>query len=545
MKKKNDLKIKGRLETPFKLCLYTFIISLSLIYIIFRIFFTLPLRFGVPTAILGIFILVLEIIEFLDYFNFYLNVLCYNKHSPKIPKVKKSLLPEVDVFIATINESVDLVEGTIKACLKMKYPNKKKIHIYICDDGHRKEMEDLAKKYNIGYITRNDNKDAKAGNYNNALKHSYSPYIATLDADMQPTPEFLMTTMPFFVKEKRVGFVQLPQSFSNPDIYQLRFGLTDEIPFEQDYFYTRIQIAKNNTNSAIYCGTNAVLSRESLESVNGFSINNVTEDIATGMAIESKGYRGIALTNIEAYGDAVNDLESYAKQQSRWARGGIQILKKQKILTNDGLSLRQKAEYLSAIFHWYYGVRRVIYFIMPLLFSFFGILVIDCNLIVFCAFFFPPFLLKRFGLDLLEYKKKSATWCLICEVVMAPFMALTVLKETFGAPNSRWDVSPKNKINTTMTKTNRFFLICHSFFLLLSILGLGVTFYRIYTLELYAYILPLIWISGNIFYLTVAVIFDLRLKPVYYENFVPNEATKYSLKSIPMIFTSIFRKKMN
>ena len=79
-------------------------------------------------------------------------------------------------------------------------------------------------------------KDAKAGNYNNALLKTTSPYIATFDSDMAPTKDFLLTTLPFFYKEKNVGFVQLPQSFINPDIFQYRLKMQNKIPLNKTIF---------------------------------------------------------------------------------------------------------------------------------------------------------------------------------------------------------------------------------------------------------------------------------------------------------------------
>ena len=125
------------------------------------------------------------------------------------------------------------------------------------------------------------------------------------------------------------------------------YKLTNKIPFEQDYFYHSIQIAKNATNSAICCGTNVLFSRKALDDCNGFATNTISEDIATGMLIEANGYKCIALNNVEAYGLAPNDLTAFLKQRSRWARGCIQILKNYKIIGNKGLSFRQKLEYLS------------------------------------------------------------------------------------------------------------------------------------------------------------------------------------------------------
>ena len=123
---------------------------------------------------------------------------------------------------------------------------------------------------------------AKAGNLNNALAHSTSPYIVTFDADMIPKSDFLMKLIPYFVdarirnrgrKEEeqiRLGFVQSPQAFYNPDLFQFNLFSEKRIPNEQDYFYKDIQVARTRTNSVIYGGSNTVIAREALEAVGGF-----------------------------------------------------------------------------------------------------------------------------------------------------------------------------------------------------------------------------------------------------------------------------------
>jgi len=51
------------------------------------------------------------------------------------------------------------------------------MHVYILDDGRRKEFEQFA--FEAGWATRfrNDNKHAKAGNINTALKSMTSPFV--------------------------------------------------------------------------------------------------------------------------------------------------------------------------------------------------------------------------------------------------------------------------------------------------------------------------------------------------------------------------------
>lgn len=522
----------------FKFIFYTLTILLTFTYIIYRIFFTIPTTLGIIALISSILVLFIEIWESLDFFAYYLNILCVKKTSPKIPDLSNiTQYPDIDVLIATINEHESLLKNTITACKNMSYPDKSKIHIYICDDGNRANIKKLAENLGVNYLSRITNKNAKAGNYNHALNHITSPFVATFDADMAPTPNFLLTTLPFFFTgTDEIGFVQLPQSFNNPDIFQLRFKLENKIPFEQDYFYHSIQIAKNATNSAIYCGTNALFSRKALNSCNGFAIGTISEDIATGMIIESKGYKCLALNNVEAYGTAVNDLSGFVKQRSRWARGCVQILKKYNILKNKGLSFKQKIEYLSCISYWFFGVRRMVYLLTPLLFSIFGIIIVDCNLTTFISIWLPTYILKRFTLDIFEGNKRSSTWNKIYETILTPVLCKEVLKEFFGFGNTKFEVTPKSSQNLKMSKTNKQLLISHLVLLILNILGLIMCLFRIKTSGITVYILSLLWIISNIFYLTISVIFDSRVKCTASANFIPNKISVYKKLSVLGIF---------
>ena len=522
----------------FKFIFYTLTILLTFTYIIYRIFFTIPTTLGIIALISSILVLFIEIWESLDFFAYYLNILCVKKTSPKIPDLSNiTQYPDIDVLIATINEHESLLKNTITACKNMSYPDKSKIHIYICDDGNRANIKKLAENLGVNYLSRITNKNAKAGNYNHALNHITSPFVATFDADMAPTPNFLLTTLPFFFTgTDEIGFVQLPQSFNNPDIFQLRFKLENKIPFEQDYFYHSIQIAKNATNSAIYCGTNALFSRKALNSCNGFAIGTISEDIATGMMIESKGYKCLALNNVEAYGTAVNDLSGFVKQRSRWARGCVQILKKYNILKNKGLSFKQKIEYLSCISYWFFGVRRMVYLLTPLLFSIFGVIIVDCNLTTFISIWLPTYILKRFTLDIFEGNKRSSTWNKIYETILTPVLCKEVLKEFFGFGNTKFEVTPKSSQNLKMSKTNKQLLISHLVLLILNILGLIMCLFRIKTSGITVYILSLLWIISNIFYLTISVIFDSRVKCTASANFIPNKISVYKKLSVLGIF---------
>ena len=177
-----------------KKILITLTIITNVIYILWRIFYTVPKEEGKFALICAIILLFVEIMGMMEMFVHYYGM--SNIEYPEKPIISEELYPHVDVFIATYNESVDLVRKTVNGCIHMQYPDKKKVHIYICDDGNREEMRILAEKMGVNYITRTEREGAKAGNLNNAMQHTNSPLIATFDADMIPMHDFLIATVP-------------------------------------------------------------------------------------------------------------------------------------------------------------------------------------------------------------------------------------------------------------------------------------------------------------------------------------------------------------
>src|ERR1044071_3073898 len=71
-----------------------------------------------------------------------------------------SFYPSVDIFVASYNEAADIVTRTLVGCQAIDYPNKQ---VYLLDDGRRPEMAALCDSLGVHYITRDDNKGAKAG----------------------------------------------------------------------------------------------------------------------------------------------------------------------------------------------------------------------------------------------------------------------------------------------------------------------------------------------------------------------------------------------
>ena len=163
-------------DKKIKLMFYTITLCLTIVYLIYRTFYSLPVDSSC-SFIFAFIVLSIELIDAFFFFIYYINVLIYKKESPLVPKIRQKEYPDVDIFIATINEDLSLIEENILACKKIKYYDKKKVHIYVCDDGHRNAVKTLCTDLNVDYITRDNNINFKAGNYNNALSKTKSPYI--------------------------------------------------------------------------------------------------------------------------------------------------------------------------------------------------------------------------------------------------------------------------------------------------------------------------------------------------------------------------------
>ena len=526
-------------EKKIKLLIYILSFVTTFVYIIYRIFFTIP-KDSVITIVIAIMVLLLEIFDAFFYGIYVFNILIYKKTPPAIPNPKNKIYPDVDVFIATYNEDVSLLEKTILACKNMEYPNLAKVHIYLCDDGSRDEMKYLTEKLKIRYITRTTNKDAKAGNYNNALNHTKSPFIATFDADMKPNPDFLMKTIPYFMEDKKVGFVQLPQCFKDYDIFQTRLKVFRKIPYEQYYFYHHIQMAKNKTNSVVNCGTNVVLSRSALKEAGGFATKTITEDIATGMMIESCGYKGVALADDLVYGETVHDIDSLLKQRSRWCRGCIQTFKSY-IFGNHKLNLKQRLDYISAIYYWSFGVRTIFYLLVPLLFSIFDKRIIQGQVYLFLILFFIQYILKRYIIDLLEHKRVSSAWNRIYETILSPIISFESLREIFGFGNKKFDVTNKGVIKKRISGRIIYLYISHLILFLLTISGIIISVYKGFLIGFKDYIIPLFWLGSNLIYLGIALIFDCSNHSILLDPDKINDGDKYHKLSLTSIFTRFFR----
>ncbi len=514
MTKSKSTKVKSK--ALGKRTWYILNIVFTIIYLIWRGFFTLPFGYGMISLVLG---LSLFIVEFLGMFEAAIHYFNMNDvEDIPCPDVPEERLPDVDIFVATYNESEELLYKTLNACKYITYPDKSKVHIYLCDDGHRENMKELAQKLGVGYFDREDNKHAKAGNLNNALSKTTSPLIVTLDADMIPNRDFLMKTVPYFVQRdmeneeleekdrKYMGFVQSPQAFYNPDLFQSNLYSEGRIPNEQDFFYRDVQVARNKSNSVIYGGSNTVLSRKAIEDIGGFYTDSITEDYSTGILLQKKKYICIAIKEVLASGLSATDLKSLISQRVRWARGVIQSNRKLHLWTSRKLTFAQKMNYWASKWYWYSSVKRLIYFLSPLVYALFGYMVVECTLPEVLLFWLPMYISSNISLRMLSNNIRTSKWTGIYETALFPFMIIPVVLETFGITMKKFVTTRKDK-ELGKNNSNLLYLIPFGVLIALSVIAIIRCLYVAIANNTMGGIVILFWLIFNLYTLVMAAFF--------------------------------------
>ncbi len=498
---------------------YPIVMYFVALYLSWRFLFTLPFNAHSTLAmVLAIVMLVTECMAILEFLH-HTAVISQNFNFP-LPRISlQEEWPHVDVFIATYNEDADLLFKTINGCLHMIYPDPKKVHIYLCDDGRRDEIRQLAQRMHVGYLIRDNNQGAKAGNLNNALKHTTSPLVVTFDADMIPRSNFLMETIPYFIDARRrnrqllaqgkspipLGFLQTPQAFYNQDLFQYHLYSETQMANEQDYFYREIQPSRTLSNSVIYGGSNTILSREALNSVGGFFTKAITEDFATGILIEGNGYVSIGTGRPLAFGLSAEDFPSLLQQRKRWGRGVINVLYQINLFFTRKYSTAQKISYWSSIQYWLSPFMRAVFSFTPVISALMGIAIVNCSIEQSLIFWAPYALAQTFMLNHVTHNLRSSFWTIVYDTILAPFLFFPILNELLGISLKTFKVTQKGQANDQHNQLR--YIWPFAITLVLNIAATYISIRNIVVYHAFGMAITLFWILNNLVINLIALLF--------------------------------------
>jgi cellulose synthase (UDP-forming) len=344
----------------------------------------------------------------------------------------------VDVFITNFDEPLEVLRRTAIGARAIRYPHR----TWMLDDGKRDEVKAMADALGIGYIRREGNEHAKAGNLNNALKLTDGEFILQLDADHVPLPTILDRLLGYFT-DREVAFVQSPQDFYNTDSFTHVVNEEGRSLWEENrIFFSLLQPGKDNWNAAFFCGSCGVLRRSAFEEIGGFSTKTITEDMETSIVLHGRGWKSVYHGETLAYGLAPSSAFAYHVQRLRWGQGSMQILRKLNPITYPGLTVPQRLAYLSSTATYLDGIQKLIFYLSPVVFFMTGWLPVNVTNAQLVTRLVPYVILTVISFELLS---RGTGWILISERYnMAKFWTYIKTYRGFLTHQKlRFNVTPK------------------------------------------------------------------------------------------------------
>ncbi len=430
-------------------------------------FFVLAFKFQPGNHLLFYMLLAGEVYHLMQIFGYCYSIWNQTFSAP----FSKSFAKPVDVFITVCGEPAEIVRETATAALGMDYSGQ--VNVYLLNDGfvaerdNWQEIEQLGTDLGITCITRQVGGGAKAGNINNALKATNSPYVVVFDADHVPHSDFLKEVMGYFT-DKKMGFVQTPQFYKN----QSTNTITQTAWDQQALFFGPIMCGKNRLNAAFMCGTNMALRRQALDEVGGMCEFNIAEDFLTSLFVHNKGWNSIYVPKVLAEGLAPEDFLSYYKQQFRWTRGSLEVIFKYNPLFKRGLSWSQRLQYLVSASYFLSGFVVLFDALLPMIFLYTGITAVDTHTMLLAIIFIPYIFSTLFALQ--KSSNYSMSFGAISFSISAFVLQIRGVLAVLTNQKTSFAVTSKQQL-----KGNFLYLVTpHLLYIAAAVIGLGIALHR-------------------------------------------------------------------
>jgi len=229
--------------------------------------------------------------------------------------------------------SQEVEEGfSFEAAAALDWP-KDKLHIQSLDDSTdgttaiaREAVAAVAARgIDAELIHREDRAGFKAGALQFGIEKAPHPFVAILDVDYVPAPDFLKQCMKALLAEEKLAFAQARFDFLNGE----------------ENWLTRAQVLMLDTHLAIeqatrswsgqvlpFNGTCGVWRRAAIVDAGGWQGDTLAEDMDLSYRAHLKGWHAEFLVSVPVLGELPTTVASWTLQQKRWSKGFAQVAKK-------------------------------------------------------------------------------------------------------------------------------------------------------------------------------------------------------------------------
>jgi cellulose synthase/poly-beta-1,6-N-acetylglucosamine synthase-like glycosyltransferase len=240
-------------------------------------------------------------------------------------------LPRVLLQIPVFNEPL-VTEQSLRCVALLDWP-KEKLRIQLLDDSTDEtsaRADSVAAELRAGgavidHVRRADRSGFKAGACAHGLTIADEPFVAMLDADFRPPPNWLKRTVPLFLTDERIGFVQSRCEFQNFE----KNWLTRAQGLVQDGHYLVEQRSRAHAGWLFqFNGTGGIWRRATIDDAGGWSDYSLCEDLDLTVRAALNGWHGLFVSEPPIPGQVPEEIRDFRRQQRRWSNGFVQVAQK-------------------------------------------------------------------------------------------------------------------------------------------------------------------------------------------------------------------------
>ncbi|MCV6604667.1 MAG: glycosyltransferase [Porticoccaceae bacterium] len=286
---------------------------------------------SISLALLGVHFLLLLFLSFtgIHRLSLIFRWLKYRKNLPAASE-KFQTLPKVTIQIPLYNERF-VARRVVDAMAALDYPPEL-LQVQIVDDSDDDTSDMIAERVayhrqqgvNIEHVQREVRHGFKAGALADAMEFASGEFIAIFDADFVPNPSVIYDAIHQFTDPK-VAMVQLRWGHLNlNDSHLTRIqGVALDAHFGLEQWVRGATGALYNFN-----GTAGIWRKEAIIDAGNWSADTLTEDLDLSYRAQLRGWQLRYMPSVECPGELPADMNAFKSQQHRWAKGGIEVMRK-------------------------------------------------------------------------------------------------------------------------------------------------------------------------------------------------------------------------
>lgn len=244
-----------------------------------------------------------------------------------VPRVWPRTWPTVTVQLPIYNEG-SVVERLLEAVVALDYP-RDRLEIQVLDDSTDETAQMVRRRaayyqalgYPIEVLQRPNRDGYKAGALAYGLRRARGEFIAVLDADFVPPPDFLKRAVAALLADPTLGAVQARWSHLNDEPSPI---VRAQVLMLDGHFMVE-QLARSAAGLPMnFNGSAGVWRRRAIEAAGGWEADTLTEDLDLSYRAQLAGWRLAFLPDLAVPGEVPTTLLAFKRQQFRWAKGTTQ-----------------------------------------------------------------------------------------------------------------------------------------------------------------------------------------------------------------------------